>query len=94
MNAYAKYFDKNSKYMNLSVNDKEILEKYSETWNKIRSLKKNLIVNQYIIINTKIKIDNDRVYTNTQINVNTFNKDLKLSESDSKTVFKLYLLLQ
>ena len=29
MNAYAKYFDKNSKYMNLLVNDnKEILEKY------------------------------------------------------------------
>ena len=26
MNAYAKYFDKNSKYMNLLVNDKEILE--------------------------------------------------------------------
>ena len=38
MNAYAKYFDKNSKYMNLLVNDKEILDKYSEIWNKIKSL--------------------------------------------------------
>ena len=27
MNAYAKYFDKNSKYINLLDNDKEILEK-------------------------------------------------------------------
>ena len=38
MNAYAKYFDKNSKYMNLLVNNKEIFEKYSEIWNKIKSL--------------------------------------------------------
>ena len=38
MNAYAKYFDKNSKYMNLLVNNKEILEKSSEIWSKIKSL--------------------------------------------------------
>ena len=38
MNAYAKYFDKNSKYMNLLVNNKEILEKCSEIWSKIKSL--------------------------------------------------------
>ena len=37
MNAYAKYFDKNSKYINLLVNDKKILEK--ETWNKIKRKK-------------------------------------------------------
>ena len=30
MNAYAKYFDKNNKYINLLVNDKEILKKNSE----------------------------------------------------------------
>ena len=36
--AYTKYFDKNSKCMNLLVNDKEILENFSETWNKIKSL--------------------------------------------------------
>ena len=33
MNAYAKYFDKNSKYINLLVNNTEILETYSEIWN-------------------------------------------------------------
>ena len=38
MNAYAKYFDKNSKYMNLLANKKEILDKYSEIWNKVKSL--------------------------------------------------------
>ena len=38
MNAYAKHFDKNNKYINLLVNDKEILKKYSEIWNKIKSL--------------------------------------------------------
>ena len=30
MNTYPKYFDKNIKYMNLLVNDKEILEKYNK----------------------------------------------------------------
>ena len=30
MNVYTKYFDKNNKYINLSVIDKKILEKYSE----------------------------------------------------------------
>ena len=30
MNAYTKYFDKNNKYMNLLVNDKEILEKQNK----------------------------------------------------------------
>ena len=53
MNAYTKYFDKNNKYINLLVSDKKILEKYSEIWNKIKSLiKKNWIVNQCIMINT------------------------------------------
>ena len=53
MNAYTKYFDKNNKYINFLVSDKKILEKYSEIWNKIKSLiKKNWIVNQCIMINT------------------------------------------
>ena len=38
MNAYAKYFDQNNKYMNLLVNNKEILEKYFEIWIKIKTL--------------------------------------------------------
>ena len=42
MNFDTKYFDKNNKYINLLVSDKKILEKYSEIWNKIKSLiKKN-----------------------------------------------------
>ena len=36
MDEYAKYFDKNSKYMNLSVNDKEILEKYNKIWCRLK----------------------------------------------------------
>ena len=35
MDEYAKYFDKNSKYMNLSVNDKEILE-YNKIWCRLK----------------------------------------------------------
>ena len=38
MNAYTKYFDKDFKYVNLLVNDIEILEKYTKIWNKIKSL--------------------------------------------------------
>ena len=38
MNAYAKYFDKNSKCTNPLVNDKEILEKHNEIWDKIKTL--------------------------------------------------------
>ena len=34
MNAHSKYLDKNNKYMNLLVNDKEILKKYTEIWEK------------------------------------------------------------
>ena len=38
MNAHTKYFDKNSKYINLSVSDKKIIKKYLKIWNKIKSL--------------------------------------------------------
>ena len=53
MNAYAKYFDKNNKYINLLVNDKEILKKYSEIWNKVKSLiKKEFNSEPVYLINT------------------------------------------
>ena len=42
MNAYAKCFDKIIKYMNLLVNDEEILEKCNKICNKIRSLFKKI----------------------------------------------------
>ena len=70
MNAYAKYFDKNSKYINLIVNDKEILKAYTEIWNKIKSLfKKEFNIKPAYndkYIKTEIKICNERVYTNFQ----------------------------
>ena len=72
MNAYAKYFDKNNKYINLLVNDKETLKKYSEIWNKIKSLNKKEFNSEPVYddkyIKTTIKICNNRVYTNFQHN--------------------------
>ena len=72
MNAYVQYFDKNSKYMNLLVNDKEILEKCCEIWNKIKSLIKKEVNSEPVYhdqyIKTKIKIYSDKVYTNFQYN--------------------------
>ena len=38
VNVYAKYFNKNNIYMNLLINDKEILKKYIKIWDRIKSL--------------------------------------------------------
>ena len=70
MDEYAKYFDKNSKYINILVNDKEILEKYSEICHEIKSLIKKEFNSEKMYndkyIKTKIKIYNDIVYKNFQ----------------------------
>ena len=72
MNACAKYFDKNNKYMNLLVSDKESLKKYSRRWNAIKSLIKKEFNSEPVYndqyIKTKIKIYNNRVDTNFQHN--------------------------
>ena len=62
INAYAKYFDKNSKYMKLLLNDKKMFKKYTEIWNK-SLIKKDfnsepVYNDKYINIKTKIKILN------------------------------------
>ena len=52
MNAYAKYFDKNNNWINLLVNDKEILRNEMKYGKKLKIyLGKNLIMNQCIMIN-------------------------------------------
>ena len=72
MNAYAAYFDKNNKYRNLLVNDKERLKRYSEILNKIESLIKKEFNSEPAYndkyIKTKTKIYNNMVYTNIQHN--------------------------
>ena len=45
MNAYAKYFDKNSKYLSFLVNNEKNFKKYNEIWEKI----KNSFEKQFII---------------------------------------------
>ena len=61
-----------SKYLNLLVNHKEILEKYNKIWNKTKSLFKKEYNSEPVynnkFIKTKVKIYNDRVYTNFQYN--------------------------
>ena len=72
MNAYTKYFDENSKYVNHLVEDEKILKKYFKIWNKIKSLIKKELNSEPVYndkyIKTKIKIYNDRVYRNFQHN--------------------------
>ena len=69
---YAKYFDKNNKYINLLLNDKEISKKYSEISNKIKSLIKKEFNREPVYndkyIKIKIKIYNNKVCTNFQYN--------------------------
>ena len=92
MNEYAKHFDKNNKYMNLLANDKEILKKYSEIWNKIKSLiikefnSEPVYNNKYI--KTKIKIYSNKVYTNFQHN--KIPKDNEYGACLSVTLFVIY----
>ena len=72
INEYTKYFDDNNKYMNLLVHDKKLLKKYNEIWNKISNLFKKGFDSEPVYnakyIKTKIKIYNNRVYTNFQYN--------------------------
>ena len=50
MNGYVKYFDKNNKYINLLVNDKETLKKYLEIWDKIKGLFKNDLIAKLVYL--------------------------------------------
>ena len=38
INGYAKYFDSNSKYMNLLVRDEDLLKKYHKIWDEVKNL--------------------------------------------------------
>ena len=71
-NAYAKYFDKNNKHINLLVNKKEILKKYFEIWNKIKILITKEFDNEPVYndkkVKTKIKLYNYRLHKNFQNN--------------------------
>ena len=40
LNGYTKHFDNNNRYVNLLINDKKLLKKYNEIWDKIKSLSK------------------------------------------------------
>ena len=72
MNAYARYFDKNNKFMNHLVKDEKTLKKYLKICNKIKSFIKNKLSSEPVYndkyIKITIKIFNSRVYTNFQHN--------------------------
>ena len=40
LTGYTKHFDNNNRYVNLLINDKKLLKKYNEIWDKIKSLSK------------------------------------------------------
>ena len=55
MNAYNKYLDTNSKYMNLLIHDMEILKKYNEIWNRIKNVFKKEFDSEPVHNNKYIK---------------------------------------
>ena len=61
--------------MNHLVKDEKILKRYLKIWNKIKSLIKRELNSEPVYndkyIKTKIKIYNDKVYTNFQHNKKT-----------------------
>ena len=65
MNAHAKYFDKNSKYINHLVKEEKILKKYLKIQNKTKSLMTKELNSEPVYndkyIKTKIKIYNDKL---------------------------------
>ena len=71
INAYAKYFDKNSKYINHLVKGKKNT-KYLKISDKVKSLIKKELKSGPVYngkyIKTKIKIYNDKAYTHFQHN--------------------------
>ena len=96
MNVYAKYFDKNNKFMNILVHDKKILEKYNKIWNKIKILFKKEFNSETVYndkyIKIKIKIYNNRVYTNFQNN--KIPRDNEYCACLSVILLDLFLLIQ
>ena len=54
-NAFAKNFDKNSKYMNHLVKNGKMLKKYLKIWNKIKSLIKKELNSEPVYNDTYIK---------------------------------------
>ena len=72
MNGRIKCFDSNNKCINLLVQDRELLKKYNEIWDKISNLIKKVFNSETVYndkyIKTKIIIYNNRINTNLQSN--------------------------
>ena len=85
MNAYVKYFDENIKYMNFSVNDEEILEKYNRVWDKIKNLFKKKFDSEKVYNNKCIKAKINLYYTN-------FYGDKTAIEGEHYTCFSVILV--
>ena len=68
MNEYVKCVNKNSKYMNILVHDKEVLKKYDEIWDEIKSLFKKEFDSELVYsdkyIKTKGSLCNINIYGN------------------------------
>ena len=56
MHTNVKYFDKNNRCINLLVNDKELLKKYLEIWNKTKGLIKKQFNSEPVYNDNTLKL--------------------------------------
>ena len=74
LTGYTKHFD--NKYVNLLVNDKKLLKKYNEIWDKIKSLYKR-------------EFDEKPLYNNKYISTRVYNNNMMHTEFKYKKIDKI-----
>ena len=90
MNAYAKSFDENSKYMNFLVKDEKTFKKNNEIWNKIGSLFFNWDKKCY----PRIFTQKCKYATKNKKIISTINEDIELSEYDDNECCIVFLIIK
>ena len=74
LTGFTKHFNNNNKYISLLVNDKKLLKKYNEIWDKIKSLSKK-------------EFDKEPFYSNKCISARVYN-DIMHTELKYKKVLE------
>ena len=84
MNACVKYFDKNNQYLNLLIHNKELLKKYNEIWDNIKSLFKKDFDSQPLYNGKYIK---------TKISLNMYFCNNKMPRENERYVYLSVIIL-
>ena len=81
LTGYTKHFNNNNKYVNLLINDKKLLKKYNEIWDKIKSLYKR-------------EFDKKLLYNNKYVGANTMHTECKYKKVLKDNKYCKYILIK